>query len=150
MNRATLQLATKEDGTQVGILISSNNFVDNDGEIVTKAALEQAVELMDEMGDHGVVDWWHVKLKSNDVETPIVLGQVTSSLVWNGFLIESFEPVCKEVGDMIAANQDDLKVSLEFGHWGKDGDNAYNDIVILRRSLLPADSPANSLTGVNL
>ena len=49
-------------------IVAQNNFRDEEGEIVTRAALERAVKKMDRRRDYGIVDWWHVKLNTKEAQ----------------------------------------------------------------------------------
>lgn len=131
---------------------SSSAFTDRDGETVSLKALEKATQKLSEKGEQGdltVFDWWH---------TPVVIGKCDFSAVHGKVLIESgifTNPIVGErISTAIANKEFTPGVSLTFAH-REPGPavlpgRIFEEIEILGRSLLPADSASNVATTVEI
>ncbi len=142
------------------LLVSSNNRIDRDGEIVTEKALADYVmrshdEAGNYIGDNDLL-WWH----GGD---PI--GKIIECDLIHGFLVEiaielpnavvtvgkqgnTEQVAIADIWDLVQKAPNLFAVSQ--GGWGmiEDADpNVISAIVKQESSLLPAENPANLFTG---
>lgn len=145
-NRQSFYVVNKETDKPRWVLLSSCNYKDRDGQVVSEAGLRKAVLLSDLLGSHGPLRWWHTKEKGKVLD----LGECDFQVVYKGFLIESGTFVSKAVADAIGRVAHNLRVSIGFIHpdTEPDGDGVFHNIAILERSLLPSGAESNPFTSL--
>jgi len=136
----------QKDGRYRWLAITSTAVQDKEEEIVSRAAMDMAVEKADEVGEHGVLDFWH---------TDVLLGECDFQAREGLCLIESGlyddNPAAKQAAKTVEANPDAWALSILLLYNPKaverrDGLTIYNDIVIPRRALLPRGKEAARFT----
>lgn len=135
-------------------------FEDRDGEVISIAALEKAVERMDARGNHGPLRWWHVgEPEPHNHEAPwgkgADLGWCDFSAVHGRTLIESGTFINEEVAMAVAAKADEIEVSPGLLHnrfTDPDPEKIYNDIDVFERSPIPlwGGRASNLFTGLTV
>lgn len=140
-------VVNKESADPRWVLVSSCNYKDRDGQIVSEAALRKAVLLGDMLGQRGPLRWWHTKK-----EKALDLGKCDLQVVYKGFLVESGTFVSKAVADAIGRVAHNLRASIGFIHPDSepDGEGVFHNIAILERSLLPSGAESNPFTSLVL
>lgn len=134
------------------VLFSSNAYKDQDGEIVSKQALEDDVERsMKEVGpgkeaDYGPLRWWHVDgadLGRCDYRCTSDSGRT---------LIESGTFFSPDVGEIVKKKSGRLQVSIGFNHPPDEPDRqgVYHTVKVFERSILPQGRAANPFTKVSV
>lgn len=135
-----MSVMKQADGRYRWILVSSNAFIDRDGEIVSQKALEKDVEYADSVKEYGPLLWWHVP--------QLVLGECDYNAMHGKMLIESGTFHNDRVADRVKESADNLRVSIRFLHPQNepDAEGVFSNIRRIERSLLPAGAESNVLT----
>lgn len=122
------------------ILLSSNAFLDREGDLISRKALSDDVARADKTGVYGPLLWWHLPYaKLGDTDFNMMAGDV---LVESGtFISEAVAESMKEYGEELGA-------SLGFFHLKSEPDKngMLNHIYRFERSLLPTNRAANQFT----
>ena len=131
------------------LMITSNSYQDRDGEWLTQVAHEKDVDRMNETVEYGTLDWWHTKLKNKDGRAVALdIGDCDHAVMLGRFRLESGTYRDESTGEAFASTDKQLRASLEFAHPRNEPHSGeYHHIRTIRRSVLPADRPANTLTG---
>jgi hypothetical protein len=122
---------------------SSNAFEDNQKELFTTAALEEAVEHADKTGQRGPLLYFHVKSAE--------IGQCDLQVVQGRFLIESGTfndtPLGQKALEYLLDTDEEQQVSIGFKYrLGDEADGQYDWFRFNERSVLPSGLAANPFT----
>lgn len=143
-SRAPLSVLKDRAGQYRWIAFSSNAFRDDDGEIVSRKALEEDVDRSDQSGRYGPLLWWHTdNAEIGDCDYRAFIGRT---------LVESGTFRNKEIAEAIARNQDSLGLSIGFKYRKQalDGRRTFHEVQIYERSVLPRKYAANPLTKIEV
>lgn len=155
---STLEVFKQDNGQYTWLVISSNAYVDREGEIVSQAALEADAARMDATKEYGPLRWWH--MGEIDYGAPLdwttaqagqglEIGDCTFAAMHGRMLVEGGTFRSKEIGAKVAAIAPTLMVSRGFTHpMDEPKAGVYHNIRGVERSLLPAGREANSLTAL--
>lgn len=143
-NRSSFKVFKDAAGDYRWLSISSTAFRDRDGEIVSTAALEKAVDTADETGERGPLRWWHMK--------GVDIGQCDYQMVHGRMLIESGTFHNEVIAQKVAEKADQLGLSIGFKHpkTEPDGSGVFHNISIFERSLTPAGRESNLFTSLSV
>ncbi len=162
LGEKSFRVFKQADGNYRWVTISSSAFRDRDGEIVTKEALEKAVERMDQRGDHGPLRWWHVgawefpdgpeNWETWKAGKGVDLGICDFSMVHGKMLVESGTFKDAVTGEAFSEAAKNLEVSIAFSHPGDQPNQRkeYQDINIFERSPLPEGMASNLVTKMSV
>jgi len=145
-------LTTKEGDHLRWVMITSSNFRDRDGEIISAKALEEDCDEMERTGQYGELLWWHcdgdVHGNEKEARPYIPIGVCDTSLVFEGLNIESGLYYDKEVGEYFQEHADEFGASKAFYHPANEPDTegVYHHIRTKERSILPRSKESNVLT----
>jgi hypothetical protein len=137
-----MSVMKQADGRYRWILVSSNAFIDRDGEIVSQKALEKDVEYADRVKEYGPLLWWHVP--------QLVLGECDYNAMHDKMLIESGIFYDDHMAESVKEHADTHAVSIRFFHpqTEPDRNGFFYNIRRFERSILPASAASNVLTAV--
>lgn len=159
----SLFLSSKElkDSPYDWVLITSSAYRDRDGQIVSLAAHQKDIARMEQTGDYGTLDWWHLhpvafqylenprevaKLPLSIQQKGVILGDCTLSAMYNKLRIEAGTYRSKEIKDVMDAHAKELSASLLFLHprmIEPDINGVYHNIATISRAIMPNDKVSN-------
>jgi len=151
---SVLQTWKQDDGQYRWLFISNTAVQDREQEVVSRQALQSAVAKMDESGDRGTLDFWHID--GTD------LGWCDFQAVHGYALIESglWSPTVEGISaaKSVMADPDHWAVSIKFRYMPKDTETimvegrpilVYNDVDLVSqgaRTILPRGKEASLFT----
>src|SRR6185295_5191606 len=132
-----------KEGKYRWLSFSSNAFEDNQKELFTTPALEEAVEHADKTGERGPLLYFHVKSAE--------IGQCDFQAVQGRFLVESGTfndtPLGQKALEYLLTTDEEQQVSLGFKYrLGDELDRQYDWFRFNERSVLPSGLAANNYT----
>lgn len=142
----------KEKDDYRWVMISSNAFRDQDGEIVSLKALQDDVARWEEAGSPpSPLRWWHVPI-STDWSRGLELGNTDFRMVYGRSLIESGTFLTKEIAEAVYNAKERLSGSIGFRHapGEPDSDKVFNAVQIFERSFLPKERRSNLLVAMDV
>lgn len=125
------------EGRSRWLLLSSNAFLDREGDLIKRKALEDDVARADETGVYGPLLWWHIPAKLGDCDFNMMVGDV---------LLESGTFINEQVAASVKENAENLAASLGFLHLRHEPRGMLSMIRRYERSLLPKNKAANQFT----
>lgn len=141
-------IVTTKEGKYRWVSVSSTAHRDEDKEIVSRKALEDAVARAKQRGDYGPLRFWH--------EPGLDLGTTDfMELTDDGkYLIESGLVASKELAMRMkeALKKSEWQMSIGFRHprVEPDKDGIFHNIDIFERSIVPYGKAANRLTSFTM
>lgn len=143
-SKSTFKVFKDANGIDRWVSTSATAFKDRDDEIVSTAALEQAVEINDAKKEHGPLRFWHMP--------GVDIGTCDFQMVHGRMLVESGTFKSAHVAQRIASKADELELSIGFKHPKTEPDKTgvFHNIVIFERSLTPAGKASNLFTNISV
>lgn len=142
----SLTVVQQKDGTYRWFARSSNAYEDNEGEILSTKALQEATNYMNNTQDYGPLRWWHVGTDSPS--EGINIGTTDFSAIHGRMLIESgtFKDAVVARAMMQAAPK--MAISIGFKHPINEPDSqgVFHNVRVFERSVLPKQWAANPYT----
>jgi hypothetical protein len=134
------QVRKEADGRYRWIAVSSTAHRDRDKQIISTKALQRDVEQLDEIGDYGHLNYWHVP--------ELIIGNCDFRMLEGRMLIESGTIFDEKVAT--ALSKEKHKVSIEFYHPvdEPDKEGVFHTIITKGRAVLPPGYEANPFTTV--
>lgn len=147
--RPGISVLKDRDGRRVMLVVTSNSYVDREGETITTEALQKDVArnwiAEDVYHTDNPLLWWH--------DDRLVLGEIVYADVKGPFLVE----LAREIDTPLSRRVFDYRETHPLEKWGashrfafydahKDSDETYHRIRKLETSVLPREWAANPLT----
>lgn len=141
---ASLKVYKDAAGAWRWVAISSNSYLDRDGEIVSQKALEDDVARADAEGDYGPLLFWH--------DPALVLGDTDFNAMTGRMLVESGTFKSAAVAERVAQAQAAHGMSIGFRHPRSEpgADGVFKNIRRFERSLLPLEFASNPYTAFSV
>lgn len=141
---ASFKVYKQADGAFRWVAISSNSYLDRDGEIVSQKALEDDVARADATGEYGDLLWWH--------EPGLALGVCDYNAMAGRMLVESGTFKSAKIGAAFEQAQARLGTSIGFRHPRSEPgpDGVFKNIRRFERSPLPLGFASNPYTAFSV
>lgn len=149
-----------QDSPYQWVMITSSSFKDRDGEIISQKAHEADIQFMEQTGNHGTLDWWHLhpivfdylETKERVATLPpsvqqqgVIIGDCTLSAMYGKLRIEAGTYRSKEIADIMNDHADELAGSLLFFRPCNEPDaqGVYHHIRTVSRAIMPREHVSN-------